>query len=70
MRIEHTWADGAAIFMSSVAPILFGLAIFLVVMDLKGGGIGVLSVVGFGIAVCVFLGINMSGLAGYEGFLI
>lgn len=70
MRIEHTWADGAAIFMSSVAPILFGLAIFLVVMDLKGGGIGVLSAVGFGIAVCVFLGINMSGLAGYEGILI
>lgn len=70
MRIEHTWADGAAIFMSSVAPILFGLAIFLVIMDLKGGGIGVLSAVGFGIAVCVFLGINMSGLAGYEGILI
>lgn len=68
--IERTWADSSAIFVSSIAPLLFGIAIFLVVMDLKGGGIGILAAVGFGIAVCAFLGMNMSGLAGYEGILI
>lgn len=68
--IERTWADSSAIFVSSIAPLLFGIAIFLVVMDLKGGGIGILAAAGFGIAVCAFLGMNMSGLAGYEGILI
>ena len=29
-----------------------------------------MAAVGFGIAVCAFLGMNMSGLAGYEGILI
>ena len=68
--VERTWADSSAIFVSSAAPLLFGVAIFLVVMDLKGGGIGILSAAGFGIAACAFLGMNMSGLAGYEGVLI
>lgn len=68
--IQKTWADSSAMFISSIAPMLLGVAIFLVVMDLKGGGLGVLSAIGFGVAILVFLGVNMSGLAGYEGILI
>lgn len=70
VKVEPTWADSSAMFVSSFAPLLFGVAIFLVVMDIKSGGLGVFSVVGFALAVATLIGVNMSFLAGHEAVLL
>ena len=69
-NIDKTWADKCAMFAQSISALVFGLTIFLVVMDIKSGGLGLLSLIGIGLSALVFLGINMAGLAGYEEILV
>ena len=45
-NIDKTWADKCAMFAQSISALIFGLTIFLVVMDIKSGGLGLLTLIG------------------------
>lgn len=69
-KLKITWAESCAKYMSSLSPLILGVAFFLVFIDIKSGSLGLFSIVGVVLALIVFVGANMSGLAGYEAFLV
>ncbi len=68
--VKSTWADIAAKYVSAVAPLVMGVGFFLIIIDVKNGGFGVLAGIGVAVLLGVFAGTHMSGLSGYEEILI
>jgi len=70
IREIPTWADGVAVFITTIAPILLTLALVLFYLEINSPGIGWMG----GLAVTFFLivmfGHNVAGLAGMEDILL
>jgi membrane-bound serine protease (ClpP class) len=69
IELEETWADGLALWITRLAPLLMGAAMICFYMELNSPGIGYMG----GLAVLLFLivtfGHNVAGLAGMEDVL-
>lgn len=64
--VKITQAEKLAKYASQVSPLIVGLGLFLIFMDLKSGGFGLLAAIGLCAMLAVFAAANLSGIAGYE----
>ncbi len=53
-------------FIQLISPLLIGIGILLVMMELKSSSFGVMGAVGVGLVLCVFAGTYLAGLSGHE----
>lgn len=65
-ELKITSAEIIAKYVSQISPLLLGIGFFLLFMELKSGGFGVMGIIGVVIMLCVFIGANLSGIAGHE----
>ena len=68
--LKITWAEKVAKYISAISPILMGLGFMLIFIDIKSGGFGILGGLGVGVLLIVFVGANLSGIAGYEEIIV
>ena len=68
--LKITWAEKVAKYISTVSPILMGIGFMLIFIDIKSGGFGLLGGLGIGALLIVFVGANLSGIAGYEEIIV
>ncbi len=69
-KIAKTWADEAALLIAPFSPLIIGLGFFLVVMDLKSGGLGILSACALCLILAALIGVNLTGISGYEEIIV
>lgn len=70
IHFEKTWSEQLALYTNTIAPILFGLGIFLIILEFKTPGFGLPGIIGISLLVLTLLGQNAAGLAGHETILI
>lgn len=69
-KIEPSALEGVAKYISGIAPVLMGIGIFLLLLEVKTAGFGVFGILGISALAVVFLGSQAAGLTGYEAVLI
>lgn len=69
-NLKITWAESVAKYISAISPIIMGIGFMLIFMDIKSGGFGLLGSLGVLALLVVFIGANLSGIAGYEEVII
>lgn len=65
-----TWSEELAKWFQTIAPILAGLGLLLLIVEFKTPGFGVLGLSGIALLITVFLSNYVAGLAGHEGALV
>ena len=68
--LKITWAEKVAKYISAISPVLMGLGFMLIFIDIKSGGFGILGGLGVGVLLIVFVGANLSGIAGHEEIIV
>jgi len=61
-----SWSEQLAKWINSVAPILMGAGILLLLLEFKAPGFGLPGIVGIGLLIIVLAGQYVAGLSGYE----
>lgn len=69
-RLEVTWSETLAQYLTSFAPILLGLGILFVYIEFKTPGFGFFGFAGGTMLLLVFFGHYVAGLSGYEAVLV
>lgn len=69
-KLELSWFEKFAKYISAFSPILMGIGVFLLIIEFKTAGFGVFGILGIGILALVFFGSNAAGLTGYEAPII
>lgn len=69
-KIEPFGLEVFAQYAAPILPILLGLGILLIFLEIKTPGFGVPGIVGIGLVALYFLLQHAAGLAGYEGVLL
>ncbi len=69
-RLEITWSETLASWISAVAPVLMGLGLLCVFIEFKTPGFGVFGITGGVMLALVFLGHYLAGLSGHEPALV
>ena len=67
-EMEITWAEVAAKYMNTIAPILMGLAMLMIFFEFKTPGFGIFGILGICLFGVVFASNYLAGLAGMEPF--
>lgn len=70
VNFEKTWSEQLALYTTSIAPLLFGVGIFLIIIEIKTPGFGLPGIVGIALLILTLIGQNAAGLAGHETILI
>jgi membrane-bound serine protease (ClpP class) len=69
-RIEVTWSEQLAQYITNYASILLGLGILFIYIEFKTPGFGFFGISGGALLLLVFFGHYVAGLSGYEAALI
>ncbi|MFT3831636.1 MAG: NfeD family protein [Opitutaceae bacterium] len=69
-RIEVTWSEQLAQYITDYASILLGLGILFIYIEFKTPGFGFFGIAGGALLLLVFFGHYVAGLSGYEAALI
>jgi len=69
VRLETTWSEDLAAWLSTIAPVLMGLGLLGLFIEFKTPGFGVFGLAGGALLVIVFLGHTVAGLSGHEPML-
>lgn len=69
-RLEVTWSERLAVFLTSIAPVLLGLGMLALFIEFKTPGFGLFGIVGIALLVVVFLSSYVAGLSGHEPLLV
>ena len=69
-RVEVTWSEQLASWLSSISPILMGLGMLCVFIEFKTPGFGIFGIAGGVMLALVFFGQYASGLSGHEPALV
>ncbi len=69
-RLEVSWSEELASWLSAVSPLLMGLGLLCVFVELKTPGFGVFGVLGGLMLAVVFFGHYTAGLSGHEAALV
>ena len=69
-RLEITWSEKLAQYLTAVTPVLLGLGLLALFIEFKTPGFGVFGVTGIVFLGLVFFGHYVAGLSGYEPALI
>ena len=69
-RLEITWSEKLAQYLTAVTPVLLGLGMLALFIEFKTPGFGVFGVSGIVLLGLVFFGHFVAGLSGYEPALV
>lgn len=69
-RLEVTWSEQLAQYITDYAAILLGLGILAIYIEFKTPGFGVFGISGGALLLLVFFGHYVAGLSGYEAALV
>ncbi len=69
-RLEVTWSEKLAQYITDFSPILLGLGLLMVYIEFKTPGFGFFGITGGALLLLVFFGHYVAGLSGYEAALI
>ena len=69
-EIEMSWSEELAAFIDFLTPVLFGLGIVMLVVELKTPAFGLLGLLGVGLIVLAIFGHTVAGLAGFEAIIL
>jgi membrane-bound serine protease (ClpP class) len=67
---EPLWSEEFASFLEWLTPVLFGLGIVMLVVEMKTPAFGLLGIVGIGLILIAIFGHNVAGLAGFEAVVL
>ena len=67
---EVTWSEELASFIEFLTPVLYGLGIVMLVVELKTPAFGLLGLLGIGLIVFAIFGHTVAGLAGFEAIVL
>ncbi len=70
LRLEVTWSEKLAQYITSITPILIGLGILCLYIEFKTPGFGFFGIAGISLLAVVFLGQFAAGLSGHEPLLL
>jgi len=68
-RLEVTWSEKVAQYLTSIAPILMAIGLVMLFIEFKTPGFGFFGIAGGVILAIVFLGHSIAGLSGHEPML-
>lgn len=68
-RLEVTWSEKLAQYLTSITPVLLGLGMLLLFIEFKTPGFGFFGVAGLSLMAIVFFGQFAAGLSGHEPIL-
>ncbi len=68
-RLEVTWSERLAQYLTSITPLLLGLGMALLFIEFKTPGFGVFGISGLIVLAAVFFGQYVAGLSGHEPVL-
>ncbi|MBI2515774.1 MAG: hypothetical protein HYV95_02555 [Opitutae bacterium] len=69
-RFEITWSEGAAQYLTAIAPVLLGLGLLALFIEFKMPGHGWIGGLGVLLLALVFFGHHIAGLSGHEPVLV
>jgi membrane-bound serine protease (ClpP class) len=69
-RYEPSWSEEFASMIDFLTPVLYGLGIVMLVVELKTPAFGLLGLLGIGLIVIAVFGHTVAGLAGFEAILL
>lgn len=69
-RLEITWSEKTAQYLTAIAPLLMGLGLVALFIEFKTPGFGAFGIVGLSLMAVVFLSQYVAGLSGHEPLLI
>lgn len=69
-RIEITWSERLAQYLTEISPLLLGLGLLALFIEFKTPGFGVFGITGIVLLAIVFLSSSIAGLAGNEPILV
>lgn len=69
-RLEITWSEKLAQYLTAVTPVLLGLGLLALFIEFKTPGFGIFGITGIILMAIVFFGHYTAGLSGYEPALI
>jgi membrane-bound serine protease (ClpP class) len=69
-RLEITWSEKLAQYLTAVTPVLLGLGLLALFIEFKTPGFGIFGVTGIVLLGLVFFGHYIAGLSGYEPALV
>ncbi len=69
-RVEVTWSENLAQYITDYAAILLGLGILCIYIEFKTPGFGFFGITGGALLLIVFFGHYVAGLSGYEAALV
>ncbi|MCB1121468.1 MAG: hypothetical protein KJT03_07965 [Verrucomicrobiae bacterium] len=69
-RYEASWSEEFAAFLEWLTPVLFGIGIVMLVVELKTPAFGLLGLLGIGLILIAVFGHNVAGLAGFEAIIL
>jgi membrane-bound serine protease (ClpP class) len=69
-RFEVTWSEKLAQFLNGISPVLLGLAMLAMFIEMKTPGFGVFGVTSIVLFVVVFLSSYAAGLSGHEPMIV
>jgi membrane-bound serine protease (ClpP class) len=68
-RLEITWSERLAVWLTRLAPVLLGLGMLALFIEFKTPGFGVFGIGGIALLAIVFLSNYVAGLSGHEPLL-
>lgn len=69
-KIEVTWSEHLAQYLTTISPILLGLGLLGLYIEFKTPGFGVFGITGIALLAVVFLTSFVAGLAGHEPMIV
>lgn len=69
-RVEVTWSEELASWLSAISPLLMGIGLLCVFVELKTPGFGIFGITGGLLLALVFFGHYAAGLSGHEPALV
>ena len=69
-EFEVSWSEEFASYIEFLTPVLFGLGIVMLVVEIKTPSFGLLGLMGIGLIVVAIFGHHTAGLAGFESILL
>ena len=67
---EVSWSEELASLIEMITPVLFGIGIIMLIVEIKTPSFGLLGLLGLGLILFAFFGHTVAGLAGYEALLL
>ena len=68
-RLEVTWSEKLAQYLTAVTPVLLGIGLLLMFIEFKTPGFGIFGISGLVVLSIVFFGQFVAGLSGHEPIL-